>query len=692
MKISIFRKQRDGSESVANEEFGAYIERISHDVYGDYIGKYREAFLRLENEGRWIWIDRIPTVCPVSEYYRKANGQHAFRTYNGISILEIKGLNNRMEVEKVKKQASLFPQTLCALEGADGHSAQIWTIATLPDGSLPRDEKQVSLFCAQAYATSVRCYQPALEFVISLEAPSMDKRVMLTVDKTPYVNPHPTPFIIEQPTEDSLQAVIKMGDPQKSLERLKPSAESYITFTDMYNAAYKRAMQSLPDWKPGNDPLEIVTRVADVCADCGLPEEEVTARLLWKFYKLRKSEVRSTVNSVYLEYQGNGNHTPMSKHQIVAFRLREFLNRRYDIRYNEVLAMTEFRPKVSLQFMYKELGRRELNSIHHEACLEGIEPTFGEVDNLVHSDYVKMYNPIREYLDELPVWDGKDRIGKVAAMVPNNNKHWERLFYRWFLSMVAHWMNCDTVHANQTAPILIGAQGYRKSTFCRMLLPPDLQQFFTDSIDFRSNTEAERCLSRFLLVNIDEFDQLSEKQFAFVKHLFQKPVTNIRRMYSETIGTQRRYASFIGTSNHDQILRDPTGNRRYICVEVTAPIHVEEAIDYKQLYAQAKHLILHGERYYLNDEDEAIIREMNTTFEQESPLEQLFLTAFAVPADDADGEWMTVTDIMEKLQTMPTYNKRVDNYPNKLGRVLTKLKLSKKRSSSGYKYFVKRIK
>jgi len=688
MKITIFRKQANGCESIAAESFEEFMQRILTDTKKAYILKYRYDYSRLDGVGHWVFIDRIPTVCPATEYYKKSDGQREFRAYNGVSVLKISGLNNEMEIEKAKRQAALFPQTLCAVQGAEGHSLYIWTVATLPDGTLPKNESDAQMFCAQAYATSVMCYQPSMEFRIDVEEPALDKRMLLTVDEHPYINPHPAPFIIEQPTDMTVCVMLNQGDPQNHLERIRPSAEAYVTFTNMFEAAYKRAADAMANWSKATAEERII-RITEVCAECHLPEEEVTKRILWHFYKENEYAVRAIINNVYSDFKGAGRRSPMAKHQVVAFRLREFLQRRYEIRYNEVLQMTEFRERMSLNFIFKELGRRELNSIHHEACVEGIEPTFGEVDQLVHSDFVPMYNPISTYMNELPDWDGKDRMKSLAAMVPNDNPHWESLFSRWFLSMVAHWMNCDTVHANQTAPILIGAQGFRKSTFCRLLLPPELQQFFTDSVDFRSNIEAERCLGRFLLVNIDEFDQLSERQFAFVKHLFQKPATNHRRMYSETIGTQRRYASFIGTSNHDEILRDPTGNRRYICVKVTAPIRTDISIDYRQLYAQAKHLILHGERYYLNDEDEALIRQANESFEVQSPMEQLFLTAFSVPSDEDDCVWLTTTQILERLSTLPTYNKKTDCSVVKLGRVLTRLNLVKRRSQYGYEYLVK---
>lgn len=693
MKVTIFRKKKgDSSETIANEEFSAFVERIKNGPHTEYVEDYRYAYNSLDNKEGWTHINQIPRVCPEVEYLKKKSGQLQIRQYNGISVLHIKNLNNIIEIEKVKSYAALIPQTFCAMQGADGHSVSIWTCSTLPDGTLPKDEKLAELFCAQAYATSILCYAPTCEFQISVDPPTLGKSFLMPYDKSPYINPHPTPIIIEQPTEDSLKILLSKEKNINALERLKPGAESYVTMTQLFNAAYHRAHESLPNWNIEANQEEIITRVADECASCGLPVEEVISRLRFRFYKMDEMDIRSTVNSVYEDHTGIVNRSPMTKHQIVAYKLREFLKRRYEIRFNEILQMTEFRERNSLQVLFHELSRRELNTIHHQALLEGIEPTFGEVDELVHSSYIPIFNPITQYLNELPQWDGVDRLKDLAAMVPNTNKHWETLFTRWFLSMVAHWLNCDDVHANQTAPILIGAQGYRKSTFCRLLLPPELQNFFSDSIDFRTNIEAERSLSRFLLVNIDEFDQLSEKQFAFVKHLFQKTSTNIRRMYSETISKQRRYASFIGTSNHHEILRDPTGNRRYLCVEVTSPIHTENPINYNQLYAQAKHLIINGERYWLDDNDEALIRESNELFEVKSPLEQIFFSAFRIPEEDEEGEWMSPTEIMAKLQGLKTFNRKTDNSLVKLGRVLTKMVqkgLEKKREMQGVSYYVK---
>jgi predicted P-loop ATPase len=69
----------------------------------------------------------------------------------------------------------------------------------------------------------------------------------------------------------------------------------------------------------------------------------------------------------------------------------------------------------------------------------------------------------------------------------------------------------------------------------------------------------------------------------------------------------QRYASFIGTSNQKDLLTDPSGSRRFICIEVTGNIDTTQPIDYEQLYAQAIHEIYHGERYWFDSEDEQIM-------------------------------------------------------------------------------------
>ena len=256
--------------------------------------------------------------------------------------------------------------------------------------------------------------------------------------------------------------------------------------------------------------------------------------------------------------------------------------------------------------------------------------------------------------------------------------------------MVAHWRGVDRQHGNSTSPLLVGPQGYRKSTFCGIILPPELRFGYTDSIDFKSKQEAERYLGRFFLINIDEFDQINVSQQGFLKHLLQKPVATLRKPHGNTIREMRRYASFIGTSNQKDLLADPSGSRRFICIEVTAPIKTNTTINYKQLYAQAMEAIYKGERYWLNDEDEKILKQTNREFEQASPLEQLFHCYLRPAEEKEEGEWMTSMQILNYLQTK-TRDKLAINKIAVFGRTLQKLNIPCRKSAKGMLYHLTKV-
>jgi len=91
-------------------------------------------------------------------------------------------------------------------------------------------------------------------------------------------------------------------------------------------------------------------------------------------------------------------------------------------------------------------------SITMNAQYEGLKLWDKDVVRYLNSDHVPVYQPIEEFLYDLPRWDGKDHIGDLAKRVPCNNPHWAQLFRRWFLSMIAHWRGLGKNHANSTSP------------------------------------------------------------------------------------------------------------------------------------------------------------------------------------------------------------------------------------------------
>ena len=688
MKITLIRQDNgNGKETLSVCETNALFEKIKTETKSGHITALRNIIPMLEGTyGKYEHIDKLPYIYSAVEYTRTKEGERKMKQYNGLVQLEVGRLANPSEMEYVKQQAALLPQTFAAFCGSSGRSVKIWVRFALPDDrGLPTKESEAELFHVHAYRLAVKCYQPMFPFAINLKEPVLTQKCRMTLDAFPYYNPDAVPFCLEQPLtmpgEETFRQR-KQGE-QNPLMRLTPGYDSAETFTKIFEAALNRALQEMEKWKRGDALQALLVHLADHCFKAGITEEEAVRQTLIHYYHQEEEQtIRLELHNLYQECKGFGKKSSLSREQEAAFLLEEFMNRRYEFRYNTVLDDLEYRQRDSIHFCFKPVDKRVRNSISICALKEGISVWDRDVDRFLNSEYIPLYNPVEEYLYEVGHWDGKDRIRALASLVPCDNPYWQELFYRWFLSMVAHWRGVDKQHGNSTSPLLVGPQGFRKSTFCRIILPPELRFGYTDSIDFKSKQEAERYLGRFFLINIDEFDQINVSQQGFLKHLLQKPVANLRKPYGNTIREMRRYASFIGTSNQKDLLTDPSGSRRFICIEVTAPINTNVTINYEQLYAQAMDAIYKGERYCLNEEDERILNQTNREFEQTSPLEQLF-HCYLRPAEEGEtSEWMTSMQILNYLQTK-TRDKLAINKVATFGRALQKLNIPSRKASWG---------
>ncbi len=258
----------------------------------------------------------------------------------------------------------------------------------------------------------------------------------------------------------------------------------------------------MEEWKRGDDLQQLLVCLAEHCFKAGIPEEETVRQVMIHYFKQAdETTVRTTIHNLYQECKGFGKKKSLTPEQATAFRLNEFMERRFEFRFNALTNDLEYRQRDSIHFYFKSVDQRVKNSIAMDALQEGIRVWDRDVNRYLSSNRVPLYNPVEDYLCNLGRWDGKDRIRALADLVPCNNPHWRELFYRWFLNMVAHWRGLDKLHSNSTSPLLVGAQGFRKSTYCRIILPPELRFGYTDSLDFKSKRDAELYLGRFMLIN-----------------------------------------------------------------------------------------------------------------------------------------------------------------------------------------------
>ena len=370
-----------------------------------------------------------------------------------------------------------------------------------------------------------------------------------------------------------------------------------------------------------------------------------------------------------------------------------FLCKKYDFRYNSVMKFTEYRPKDKDYWGFQPVDARVQKRMTLEVQLANIRVSIKDVRNYLESDLLSTYNPVENFLFKcMGKWDGKDHIRALARTVPTDNPHWEDWFYTWFLAMVDQWRSYShRKYGNSVAPLLISKQGYNKSTFCRSLVPPELQWGYNDNLVLSEKRQVLQAMCQALLLNLDEFNQISPQvQQGFLKNIIQLPSVKMKPPYGSHVQEFPRMASFIATSNMEDILSDPSGNRRFLGVELTGPIDVSQLPNYEQLYAQALAALQAGEKTYFDAEQTKLIMASNRKFEVISPVDQYFNLYFDLTDDVKLGEYLTAAEIFQELKSHIGSSVKLSNLIS-FGRKLSQMpSIHRKRFNDGMRYLVVR--
>ena len=225
-----------------------------------------------------------------------------------------------------------------------------------------------------------------------------------------------------------------------------------------------------------------------------------------------------------------------------------------------------------------------------------------------------LYHPVRSYLETLPEWDGTGHIEALFRRVTDDEQllRWLR---KWFIAMVAQVTGRMGTYGNSVCPILISSvQGWGKSQFAKLLIPPQLSVFFTDTFNLQQEDGCLRRMTAYMLINVDEIDRFGDRRMATFKNMVQLAVVSMKRAYHAQMEEKERMASFIATSNRRHLLGDESGSRRFICVELTHAIDVDTPVDHDQLYAEALASLDAGERCWFTEEETRLLEAHNAPF------------------------------------------------------------------------------
>ena len=618
--------------------------------------------------------------------------------YNGVVLLEINRMSTRSEAEVLKKRLTDHPQIKLAFVGCSGLSLKFLVQFALPDNTLPQELDAAGLFHAHACRKALEFYRMQLDPRVSLPGDKLDVRCRFSFDPDPYINENPIAIRIEQPValhyEPQWEKPLhehRHNSKEKTHGLFFKSVEEQNTF--YYASAMIQALKVKTD--ENKDPeiyrRDFLLAYMKQCFRGGIDEEQAIQNVL-RYGRMSEyeAEVRNIFRAGYAMEKVFGGKCILPDFQKDLFTMEEFLERRYEMRINTINGQVEYREKLNYYIPFRTVTQQVLNTMVIHAQTEGLKVWDRDLRRHADSTLIPAYNPIERFLEELPAWDGKDYIRDLAAKVPcENTEVWISNFYTWFLGMVAGWKQMNKHHANSTLPLLIGEQACGKSTFCKRLLPQELQEYYTDSIDFSKKKEAMLSLTQYALINIDEFDSVSVSYQSFLKHVVQKAVVNVRKPYEKGNKAFRRYSSFIATCNNDDLLSDPTGSRRYLCVKITGTIDNDFQINYAQLYAQAIAALNSGEQYWFDTEHAKQTTLANEEFNIQSTEEQLLHHYFEEAPSEKEGIWMTPTEIYLYLRDQSKM-KLGNRGMTAFGRVLKKAGFPTKRTNSSRYYLLRK--
>ena len=711
LKCSVHRKTiRSKREVVSSLGMEPLMARIRDDA------KKKETVEALRTERpqllpsfRLELTNSLPLICPGLEAHKRRSGEMEMR-YNGIVLLEVSDLDSR-SVAEVKQKVAAWPTTLAAMTGTSGRSVKILVHGTWADGTLPTDVTVVEHFHMLLYERCAAVYSAVIGQALKSKSGKPTDTFRWTWDPDAFYNPEASALRIQP--QDLAQGTTEKQDRSREYgeDTIVPSTESRH-FYEMRFALAVKEMQEQWLTKNGADAdkdkahgEEQFALIVGECIKLGLPIEETLQQArYWTFTHLDSRErARAIAESIYLAHPLRPGKAHAHGMQELTMTLQMFMNGRYDLRFNELTNSVEWRANHSNSYLFQPLDTRVMNTMIQEAHENGLEVFDRDMRRFLGSTRVRSYNAAQAYLRQVrDVWDGQtDHIGALADRVPNRNPHWREWFHTWFVGMVAQWEEYNTGRGNAVVPLLIGQQGCGKSTFGQFILPPELRgDGYRELVDFSSKQEVERMLTSSLLINLDEFNQISEKlQQGFLKNLLQKSSVKMRRPYSSAISELPRRASFIATTNMNDVLADPSGSRRFIVAEIREGqlIDLRSNIRYEELYSQAlRELYGQQRRCYFTPEEVQQIEAYNAAFANQRPEVEYLLDVFEPVADGkGECEWLSTTEIANEVrrQTHFEYSNRSLNY---LGRWLTSearaMRLSKKLSHGIAIYSLRRRK
>ena len=574
-------------------------------------------------------------------------------TATGLVLLNIPCPQGLQQVRQMQARVRQIGYTLLAFAGVSGATLKVVVRCDYQprQGAAAKglpDADDYTAWLKDAHESAARLYTSLAQCDLLVGEQHVARGCRMSHDAQLYYNPDAQVMPVVREAADPLQPYEGTRADDDGRVIWYPDQQDMERTELEFQACLSKAIDDC-----GDEPEACLNALAGYCQKAGLAEEGCVVRAGWspRLKGLGTDLIRRVFRNTYKKTYNGKTFSQMNEKERIMRSIEDFFGRRYELRFNTVKQLTEFRPN-DLRFRpWQPLTDRELKSMVVEQMKEGGESWMNDMRTYLESAHIPDYNPIDEFLAACGAWDGKrDYIEDFARRLPTDYKDWPKYFHRWLLAMVAQALNLSRDYGNSMVPLLIGDQGFKKSSFCKNILPPSMREYYMDDIKMDNAEQVERVLGRMWLVCIDEYNAKTDREQAKIKRLLTEKDVQTRKMRSDQYTLRPRLCSFIATTNDLTPLSSGDGTRRYLCVEVKGQADMSGRIPYKQMFAQAVTELRDPDcLYWFTSEDEQEIQRHNQKYQDKAPLEQVLAAIFEPVRQHRRENFWQVQAIQQEL-------------------------------------------
>lgn len=275
------------------------------------------------------------------------------------------------------------------------------------------------------------------------------------------------------------------------------------------------------------------------------------------------------------------------------------------------------------------------------------------------------FHPIKNYLNSLK-WDGKDRITETIEYLNIAPSPINKIaLQKWLIGAVARIFQPGC--KNDSIVVFQGLQGIRKSSVLEAFMY-DPSWFCDEELDFGSKDSKQILLGKWF-VELSELSAFRKKENNQIKQELTHRIDEFRSPYDRKPKKYPRQFIYVGTTNDNEFLTDPTGNRRYWILPITSTINTDRIKELRdQIWAQAYSLYKSGEKWWMDKDQENVMAEIASNYEHQDAWHDQIVEYL----NDKNIAFITTSELLDQIISIKS--KQTNQDKNRVIKIMQFLK------------------